>query len=247
MEPFLTIVLVFFIGLLASFIGATTGGGGLLSIPFLMLLGLPAETAIATNIFGAIGMNIGSLEGFIGKKQIHWRYVASFSFLALIGGYVGAVLLVLLNKERIAPFLGGILLALLPFSLLTDFGLYERIVTKTKQLLGYCFYFLVTIIAGFLGAGAALLVYDVLIYFFGFELVHANATNRIPWLLVSIIAFVVFASAGFVNYFYGAVLFLSMLLGGYIGTKTVLRKGTLWMKTVYAIIVFIAGIKLLLF
>lgn len=41
------------IGLVAGFIDAVVGGGGLLSIPALLTLGIPPHTALGTNKFAA--------------------------------------------------------------------------------------------------------------------------------------------------------------------------------------------------
>jgi len=67
--------LIFLIGFAAAFIGALAGGGGgLLSIPALIFLGLPANIAIATNKFGAMGF-VGSTVGkFHKEKYIEWKY-----------------------------------------------------------------------------------------------------------------------------------------------------------------------------
>ena len=40
------------IGLVSGFIGAIAGGGGLLSVPSLILLGIPPQVTLATSKFG---------------------------------------------------------------------------------------------------------------------------------------------------------------------------------------------------
>ena len=58
MDPFI-LLLVFLVGIIASYIGTNAGGGGLISIPAMIFLGLPAQMAIATNKVGALGMTTG--------------------------------------------------------------------------------------------------------------------------------------------------------------------------------------------
>ena len=50
------IAISLFTGVAAGFLGAVTGGGGILSIPALLFLGLPIDTAIATNRLAAFGI-----------------------------------------------------------------------------------------------------------------------------------------------------------------------------------------------
>ncbi|MGP1782796.1 TSUP family transporter, partial [Shewanella frigidimarina] len=49
------ITLLFFVAMLAGFIDAIAGGGGLLTIPALMWAGLPPTVALATNKLQACG------------------------------------------------------------------------------------------------------------------------------------------------------------------------------------------------
>ena len=53
------------IGLITGFIGAITGSGGVISIPFLIFLGLPPAHAIATERFASIGQHIATIRNFI--------------------------------------------------------------------------------------------------------------------------------------------------------------------------------------
>ena len=87
------LVATFFVGVFASFIGSMVGSGGLISIPFLIFLGLPPHIAIATNRVGAFGLQLGALARFLKSKEIAWKYVGWFSVLALVAGQVGSRLL----------------------------------------------------------------------------------------------------------------------------------------------------------
>ena len=65
----ITFLAAFLIGAVASFIGSMVGGGGLLSIPFLVFVGLPPQVAIATNKMGAIGLILGAIPKFWKAKK----------------------------------------------------------------------------------------------------------------------------------------------------------------------------------
>jgi uncharacterized protein len=64
MAEIITLVAVLIIGLLAGLVDAIVGSGGLISIPFLIFTGLPAQVAIATDRLGIIGQNLGSIPKF---------------------------------------------------------------------------------------------------------------------------------------------------------------------------------------
>jgi len=58
------IVLMFFVGLIVSFYGTLVGGGSLITIPKLIILGLPPHTAIGTDRLGILGVTIAGLYKF---------------------------------------------------------------------------------------------------------------------------------------------------------------------------------------
>ena len=82
---------------------------------------------------------------------------------------------------------------------------------------------------------------------FGYTIIEANATNNIPWILLAISSFIIFAINGIVDYKIGTILLLGMITGGYIGAHVAIKKGDKWVKTLFAVLVIISGIKLLFF
>ena len=53
---FYKIVVIFFVGMFVSVLSTLVGGSSLLTIPTLILLGLPPHTAIGTDRFGIMGV-----------------------------------------------------------------------------------------------------------------------------------------------------------------------------------------------
>ena len=103
------------------------------------------------------------------------------------------------------------------------------------------------IFGGFFGGGAGTLVLYTLMIFFGFTIIEANATDIIPWFLLSLSGFIIFAINGIVDYGLGIALFLGMLAGGNLGAHTAIKQGNQWVKVIFTIVVIISGIKLLFF
>lgn len=248
MDIMTQIILTFIIGVLASFIGAIVGSGGLISIPFLMFLGLPPQIAIATNKFGAVGLSIGSITKFKKEKKIIWKYILPFSILAIIGGIIGAKLLINIDEDYLSKIVGLILLILLPFIFLKkDLGIKNKKPSKQMKIIGSIIYFLLMIFGGFFGGGAGALIITTLIYFFGFKIIEANATDMVPWFILSLISLIIFMIYGIVNYFLGISLFIGMLVGGYLGAHIAVKKGDKWVKSLFVILVIISSIKIFFF
>ena len=242
------LILVFFVGFIASFIGAISGGGGLISIPFLIFLGLPPQVAIATNKFGGIGLSLGAAIKFIKEKKIIWRYVLPLVIASIIGAYIGANILLNVNQETLSKIVGIILILLLPTIFLRKkVGLERRTVSKNKKILGFIVYFLIMVFGGFFGGGGGILAIYTLTILFGLTFIEVNATDIISWLSMSVFSLMVFMMNGIVNYRYGVVLFFGMTMGGYAGAHTAIRKGNRWVRLVFILVVIASVIKLLFF
>ena len=75
-----SVLSVFFVGVAAGALGAMVGGGSLLSIPFLIFLGLPPQVAIATDWFAGLGAALTAFFRLWLARKIVWRYVPVLSW-----------------------------------------------------------------------------------------------------------------------------------------------------------------------
>lgn len=244
----LTLLLVLVIGLVAGFIDSVLGAGGLVSIPSLIFLGLPAQIAIATDRLGTLGQSIAALFKFWKAKRIVWKYVPIFTVISLIGAVLGAKILLDINTEILQQVVGILIIILLPLIFIRrDVGIKKTKATNLRTLIGLTLYFFIMIFAGFFGQGVGPLVFYTSAYFLGFTMIEVLATGVIPWLILSVASLVIFAMNGIIEYKVGLVLFVGMAIGGYAGAHTAIKKGDLWVKRLFIIFVIVSAIKLLFF
>lgn len=86
----LTIVLLFFFGFIGAFLNAVVGGGGPITLPTLMFVGLPPATAIATNKLAATMGNFTSMFTFLRTGKIDLKRLAPYIPLVFIAAMSGA-------------------------------------------------------------------------------------------------------------------------------------------------------------
>src|SRR6185369_3209451 len=143
---------IFLLGLLTGFVDSTAGSGGLILIPMLIFMGVPPQAAIALDRFGTLGMEVGAFITFHKAKKIVWEFVPLFSLLALVGGIIGANILVSIDPASIQKIIGVILLLSLPLILLHKNAGVKRVATSvTRKVIGYFMYFVIMIYNGFFG------------------------------------------------------------------------------------------------
>ncbi len=242
------IIISFVAGVGAGFIGAITGGGGLLSIPALLFLGLPVDAAIGTNRFAAFGVIGAAVPQYYKAKKIRWHTAAKLVPIAMLGGFIGSKALVHINTNALSVVVGILLLLMIPVVLLSsDKGIKDIATGEKKTLVGYALFFLTMIYGGFFGGGAAMFAIYILVYFLGMTYIEANATDFISWTFLSATALVVFLVHGLVNFELGIPLLIGMYIGGAWGARAALEKGNAWVRVIFVVVVLASSIKLLFF
>jgi uncharacterized membrane protein YfcA len=229
--------------------GAYAGGASLISIPFLIFMGIPPEIAIATNRVAQTGLTLSIVLRFLRSGKILWTFVPVLSILAVLGGVIGAQTVTVLDPKILPRIIGIIILAFLPVLLMQKKLAVENTVATHKKwqlLLGSLLYFLIMIFGGFFGGGAMIMMAIVTTTFFGFSILQANATNNVPWLLLCLSAVCVFISKGLVDWPLALVLLAGTSLGGYLGAHLALKQGDKLVKKIFIAISALSGLVLIL-
>ncbi|WP_102275301.1 sulfite exporter TauE/SafE family protein [Cytobacillus massiliigabonensis] len=86
------LIILCFIGIVSSFVGTLAGGGGLITIPAMMLIGIPIQTSIATNKFSSGIAAFSSVFYLIRRKDLHINAIYAEILIACIGGAIGALI-----------------------------------------------------------------------------------------------------------------------------------------------------------
>lgn len=87
------LALLFFIAAVAGFLDTLAGGGGLLTIPALMLAGAPPLMALGTNkLQGCMGTATSSFL-LLARRKVHWIEFRWMALSAFLGSIVGTVVI----------------------------------------------------------------------------------------------------------------------------------------------------------
>uniref|UniRef100_UPI0027DE26D8 TSUP family transporter n=1 Tax=uncultured Haemophilus sp. TaxID=237779 RepID=UPI0027DE26D8 len=153
------LAMLFAAAFIAAFIDAIAGGGGLITIPALLMTGMPPAMAFGTNKLQGFGGTLSASIYFLRKKAIN---LAQFLFILLmifIGAIIGSVLIQNIDASLIKKGLPFLILAIGLYFLFTP-----RLGEKDyKQRISYsvfalCFGTLLGFYDGFFGPGAGSLM-----------------------------------------------------------------------------------------
>jgi uncharacterized membrane protein YfcA len=242
-------IIIFVVGLIAGFLGATVGGGGMVAIPALLFLGFSPQSAIAVNAVGDIGAFISATGEYWRSKKIDWKMAVPLAVIATVGSIIGTQIMVRLDTDFLRTFIGVMILLFLPFFFFggKTIGLRRTNPSNTSKFIGFVLYALLVTEGAIVGAGGSTVILLIMMYFFGYEIVRGYATNTPADLLSSIVPAVVYSFYGFVAVVPALIIFIGMLIGGFVGANTALKKGSRWVKNLFTLVIIASVIKILFF
>lgn len=105
------IVIMAGVALLAGFINAIAGGGGLITLPALLIAGVDPLAAIATNKLQSAAGSVSATVAFARKGLIEWRTGLPMATMAFAGGTLGAMSVSLIPSALLEAAVPVLLLA----------------------------------------------------------------------------------------------------------------------------------------
>ena len=145
-------ILALLIGLAAGFVGSIAGGGGFISIPGLLLLGISPSGAVATTKFGALGLSAGGLWGY--RKRISWNVALVLLACAILGAFLGTHVLLALHENILKKVTGALLLLVVPFMVHQEsFVVRRQAASFSRKAVGTVLYLPVMAYGAFVCAG----------------------------------------------------------------------------------------------
>lgn len=244
---FLDLLIIFLVGLFASFFSTIVGGGALLKTPILIFLGLPAQTAVATDRISSLGFSSG-LYKFMKEGKVNIKLGLSLLIFSMIGAFFGANLLLQMQENilrRIIAIITILILMLIIFKKNIGTKKIKTKITPIKRVFGHISIFFLGMYNAFFGGGAATFYSYVLILVFGQTFLESAGTRKILTLASAFIASIVYIISGIVNYAFFVTLFTATIIGSYLGSAYAIKKGEKWVRSLFIIIVLLMAVRLL--
>jgi uncharacterized protein len=212
--------------------------------------GIDARVAVATNMFALTFMSIGGTLPFLRPNMLNRRRLPLLIVLTLLGSAGGALLLLVIPSRTIPLMVSTAIIGVAVFS-----TVYRRTGVEPSPLLpnrnvevaGYVATFLLGIYGGLFSGGYVTILTAVFVATFRMTFTEAVATTKLINIFSSGIATLVFMAHGMVDYRLGAILGVTMFVGGLLGARFARRLGNLWIRRIYPGAVWLLGVKTLLF
>lgn len=220
-------------GAAAGFINTVAGGGSLLSLPALMLAGLPPTVANGTNRVMILIQSTAATQRFDQAGALCRRQAARLALPTLLGAGIGAYGATLTSDEALEPIILGVLVvvalvfALRPSWVSAGGPPGDEMPTDGPAVWGGLF--VAGLYGGFLQAGVGFVLLTILAGMLRLDLARANALKVALVLPYTVLALIIFALADQVDWAVGLVLGLSSALGAWLGVRVALER-TSWLR-----------------
>jgi uncharacterized membrane protein YfcA len=237
---------MFGVGLFAGLVDAIAGGGGLITVPALLSVGLSPQLALGTNklqsTFGSVSAAWHYREaGLVTFRECRVGIVAT-----LIGAVLGAVSVQWLNPDVLRWLIPWLLAGVIVYTVLRPkAGEVESAprFASTGVFIGLGlalgFY------DGFLGPGTGSFWTLALISLSGHHFLRATATTKVMNATSNLASLVVFIFGGHVAWLMGLVMGAGQLVGGRLGARLAVRGGARFVRPVFLTVVVLLLARLL--
>lgn len=234
------IIILFLAGGFAGFIDALAGGGGLITVPALLLTGLPPIAAIATNklqgVFGTLTSSITVYK----KRVVSKQDVFSLFFTSLAGAALGAFILLFIDAAKLQIVIPIVLVSIGLYFVFAP-KMHDHLESKAKISRPIYRFVIVPLIGfydGILGPGTGSFFATAGVALRGQNLIKSTSIAKFLNLASNLASLVVFIFSGDVVWLIGGIMIIGQIFGGYLGSLAIVNGGTKFIKPLIIVMSF---------
>lgn len=247
LEPSMWLILAA-VAFIAGFIDAVAGGGGMLTIPALLSIGLPPHIALGTNKLAASFASSTAAWTYYRKALFHPRFWKHAFIATLFGAIIGTLAVDALQVELLQKALPLIILGAAIYTILhkpahEEPNLLPKAsakVTRRQYVQGAILGFY----DGLAGPGTGAFWITSSMALYRLNILMASGIAKAMNFMSNITSLVTFALLGHVDWLLGLTMGLCLMAGAYIGAHSAIRFGGAFIRPVFITVVSILAAKL---
>ena len=245
--PSWQLLLLFITGLAAGFIDSIAGGGGLITLPVLLSLGIDPRKALGTN----------KLQATCGSGSATWHYaraktvplndcVRGFLF-SLLGAALGTLAVQQLEPSALKRAIPVLLIAVAIVVLLRpQMGSTDVPARMPRPWFDILFGLALGFYDGFFGPGTGTFWTMAYVSVLGFNLTKATAYSKVVNFASNLSSLGFFLWQGNIYFAAGVAMGAGQMLGAKIGSGMVITRGTKFIRPIFITVVLAIAVKLLI-
>ncbi|MBV7299577.1 sulfite exporter TauE/SafE family protein [Enterovibrio paralichthyis] len=243
-----TVVILALVAFSAGFIDAVAGGGGMLTVPALLSLGLPPHIALGTNKLSATFASSTAAFTYYRKKLFSPRFWSNAFWATLFGAILGTLMVDFISTELLEKALPLVVLATAAYTIWHpqpkgDSHELPKDDPKIKQKQwgqGLTLGFYDGVVGP--GTGAFWTVSSMSLY--KMNILLSSGLAKAMNFTSNIASLVTFIILGHVNWTIGLTMGVCLMAGAYLGAHSAIRFGAKFIRPVFVTVVVILSVKL---
>lgn len=245
MEMLLLVIASF----VAGFVDAVAGGGGVITFPTLLYAGLPiSEIVGTTKLINTAGTTVAAIT-FFKRGTLNREIIKLALGFTVIGSLIGAATVLSIPNDFLKPCVSTLVICVALYCYLRpSLGVesrYQGLNAKTS-LFVIAAALLIGFYDGFFGPGTGIFLTFFFIRVIGCDFLHATANTKVLNCVSNLVPLVYFLSKGNIRFDIGVPMLCANLLGGYLGARAAIAKGSGFIKWIYLVMAMLTALKLLI-
>lgn len=231
-------------------IDAVAGGGGLISLPVFLMVGLPPRTAFGTNKVMAFAGNATAAYRYHKEGYFDFKSAKLLALSIIIGELVGTWIIFIIPEKAIEGFLSVILPAIALFVLFSkktfNYDLKKCELGSIREKILMLFLgFAIGLYSGTVGAAGAIIGMMLLCTFVHYDVRTANGTLKFALAAGCVLSLFFYIINGNVNWSLAIPSVVCNMLGNYFGSSLAAEKGARIVRPMALIVVCVYAAKTL--
>ncbi|MFZ5950839.1 MAG: sulfite exporter TauE/SafE family protein [Candidatus Rifleibacteriota bacterium] len=245
MEIFILVIAA----LAAGFVDAVAGGGGVITFPAFILCGLPISEIVGTNkLVSVSGTSVAAMT-FISRGMAQREVVFPALLFTAIGAVSGAAIVLKLPNEFLKPWVSVLVIFVAIYCYFRPELGSEHNYSGLNVFKHFSLWFTALALGfydGFFGPGTGIFLTFYFVKFLGCDYLRAGANTKILNWTSNIVSLVFFLFNGTVRFDIGIPMIIANVIGGYLGARTAISKGSVFIKYIYISMAGLTALKLFL-
>ncbi|RYF18297.1 MAG: sulfite exporter TauE/SafE family protein [Comamonadaceae bacterium] len=241
------LLLVSLASVLAGFVDAIVGGGGLILVPALFAV-FPTThpaTLFGINKSASVWGTALAARQYARRVDMAWSALLPAAAAGFAGGFVGAWAVTVLPSEFLRKLLPIVLVGVLLYTLVKkDLGRDHApsLAGRTQTLAACAIGLVLGFYDGFFGPGTGSFFVFLFVRVLGYDFLNASAAAKLLNTATNLAALILFAIKGHVWWHYAATLAIANIVGSLLGTHLALKHGAGFVRGVF---IFVVGALIL--
>jgi uncharacterized membrane protein YfcA len=238
--------LLFAAAFLAGFVDSIAGGGGLISVPAMLIAGIPPLQTLGTNKVQSICGSGSATLAYARKGHVKLGEQLPMALMALLGGAVGALLATFIPADVLRIIMPFLLIAIaLYFALKPNISDVETHRRMSAMAFGLTLVPVVGLYDGAFGPGTGSFFMLGFVSLAGFGLLKATAHTKLLNFGSNLGALIVFIFSGVILWKIGILMGIGQFLGAQLGSRLAMRIGGRVIKPLLVVVCLAFAVKLL--